>query len=244
MADIVFRKDYSIRALITRPSFEAEKCVNAFSAVGILPFVLPMIEPRPLCDFKFKYDDYDYCILTSPLAVRAFQTYAGLFPKVQYVAVGETSAREIVSRLKVDISEIIYPSNANGENVMKLVEKYPLEAKRVLLPGAKIRAVNMKDFFTRKGAFVDSPALYETVPMIYEKDVIATFIKTYRINVVTFFSPSSADAFLKQTSLGGLKVVCIGGTTAKTVEQFGVYPIVSSKSDTQSVCNLIRSLDF
>jgi uroporphyrinogen-III synthase len=229
------------RVLITRALEEAYECVNIFSSLELTPFVLPMIQTVAAPPPEFKFQSYDYCILTSPTAVKYFEPYrAGLSIK-KYAAVGDVTADRL--RARYGAARPLIPSEAASSALAPLFENLPLEGVKVLSPGAKLRFGSLESFFAERGAHFESVVIYETKAVEYEENKINRFLSLNRIEAVTFFSPSAADAFMRQAAvLDGVAAVCIGSATAESVKKYGIIPFVSPKRSAQALALYINTL--
>jgi uroporphyrinogen-III synthase len=228
------------RVLITRAAEDAPECVNIFSARNLAPFVLPMIETVRVSPSVFKHSVYDYCILTSPAAVRYFDPHRAGLSISSYAAVGEVTAGLV--RTLYGVKNILVPQDGYSAGFINIFDAASLEGAKILAPGAAKRARDLLSFFTDKGADLDSPALYETKAVNYELNGVNKFLFDNRIDAVTFFSPSAADAFMGQAALNGCAAVCLGETTATRLRRYGVIPYVSPKRDAAAMAEYIFNL--
>jgi uroporphyrinogen-III synthase len=226
------------RVLITRTAEDACECVNIFSALELTPFALPMIETVPI-EPLFKEWRYDYCVLTSPSAVRYFEPHRAHISINAYAAIGEVTASLLAARYGE--VEILIPKQANSSGIKELFASIPIEGTQILLPGALRRAGELEEFFAEKGADVDALALYETKAIKYELNKVNTFLYNNRIEAVAFFSPSAVTAFMEQAELKAAGV-CIGETTAESLKRFGVKPFVSPKPTAAALAEFIKTL--
>jgi uroporphyrinogen-III synthase len=213
--------------------------VNIFSSLDLAPFVLPMIETSPLTPM-FKGSRYDYCVLTSPAAVRYFDPYRANISIKTYAAIGEVTASLLTARYGE--AEILIPKQAHSLGIEELFASLPLAGTKILLPGALKRAGELEKFFAEKGADIEAPALYKTKAIKYELNRVNSFLYNNRIEAVAFFSPSAVTAFMDQAELNGAAGVCIGGTTAESLKRFGVKPFVSPKPTAAALAELIKTL--
>ncbi len=228
-----------MNVLITRPAAQAVQCVNIFSSAGLAPYVLPMIETNPRTP-AFNHNDYDICIFTSPTAVAAFDQYAEKVRHAKFIAVGEATAIEVERHFGVNRRDILVPERYYAEEIAPLLAKIPLQGKLVISPGAKSRIKDIGEFFQGSGARFEAPVTYETKAVMYDKGLVKSFLINYNIEVVTFFSPSAAEAFFSQTELPpGIKVVSIGTTTEKSLEVRGIKADIPEKATAESMAELI-----
>ncbi len=231
-----------MNVLITRAAEQLAETVNIFSSCGLRPYCMPMIQSIALEPPCFMFDSYDYCILTSPTAVRFFAPYG--IPAAKYVAIGSATAAAVKQILKVSDEAISVPGSAYITEIEKFFSGMKLADKKILAPGGRERIKDVSDLFTAKGAYFDAPALYETAAVRYNKGTVETAIKRYRIDTVTFFSPSAVGAFFGQTALpDNIITAAIGRTTAESLSAMGYKPLCGSEQTAESLAKTLKELD-
>ncbi|MDR2104142.1 MAG: uroporphyrinogen-III synthase [Deferribacteraceae bacterium] len=228
------------RVLITRALEDAYECVNIFSALELTPFVLPMIQTAPLPPPKFEFTSYDYCILTSPAAVRYFEPYQTHLFIEKFAAIGGVTAERL--RNRYGAVEPLIPREAASDSIAALFEDMPLEGAKILSPGAKRRFGSLESFFKEKGAHFEAVCIYETETVEYEKDKVNIFLSANRIEGVAFFSPSAASAFMQQAVLGAAAAVCIGNSTAEMLKSYGITPFIAPEPSAKALACYIRDI--
>jgi uroporphyrinogen-III synthase len=228
------------RILITRALEDTPETVNIFSDFGLSPFVLPMIETEEALDPSFAYDSYDYCVLTSPAAVRYFKSHRRRISAAVYVAVGKTTS-ELIKRL-YGVTNVLMPADAYSSSITEMFAGVSLDGVKVLSPGASKRFGDLRNFFTDNGAFFEAPALYETKPIIYEPNEVNVFLSYNAVEAAAFFSPSAVNAFMDQAELNGVKAVSLGDTTAEALRSRGVTPLTAPERTAKALAEYIRDL--
>jgi uroporphyrinogen-III synthase len=160
----------------------------------------------------------------------------------KFIAVGSKTAEVLQASLKIGINDIIVPKEFYMADIANILDKHDLLGKKILSAGAEIRATDMHDFFKERGALYDAPTTYSTLPMAYECGFVDDFLLMYKIDVVTFFSPSAVNAFFAQAKMPeGVKIAVIGTTTAAAVPK--KYDVIMPKEQTrQSMAELLKNL--
>jgi uroporphyrinogen-III synthase len=205
-----------MNVLITREEEKYQAFADKLSAVGLVPFSLPMIECVPVS--AILSGNYDYAVFTSLNAVKYFVTYTGKVTIKQIVAVGPSTAEALLDLgLKADI----IPDEYSAEGMKKLFEDTDVSDKKFLFAGAETRAGDFHKYLQKKGAKVDVVTIYRTQQIFYPPGYIDGFLQENTINLVTFASPSAARAMLPNVTDMTQKIVCIGKTTADEVMALG-----------------------
>ncbi len=230
-----------MNVLITRAAEQLAETVNIFSSCGLTPYCMPMVQSVALPAPRFKYAGYDYCILTSPTAVRFFAPYG--IPAAKYAAIGAATAAAVKQLLKVPDSAITVPASAYIDEIEKFFSGMALEGKKILAPGARERIKDISDLFIAKGADFDAPALYETAAVQYNKGEIETAVDRYVIGAVTFFSPSAVAAFFDQAALPeDIITAAIGKTTAESLATRGYKSVCGREQTAESLAQSLATL--
>ncbi|GAB7140267.1 uroporphyrinogen-III synthase [Deferribacterales bacterium RsTz2092] len=232
-----------MNALITRVSEQCTQTAHIFESRGITPFIKPMLCLEKLRDVSFKYDNYDYCILSSPSAARFFTEIIKDRPLDinNYAVVGEKTAKELLVAIKPK-NAIIKPERAYTKELLLLLKARDFNGKRVLLAGAKERIQDITEDLQALGATTDVVDIYENVPIIYPAGEVQRLISDNKINIVTFFSPSAVRAFFTQARLSAnIAVVCVGKTTNETLLNYGVTAIIAQEQSAEGVAEAILS---
>ncbi|MDR0454731.1 MAG: uroporphyrinogen-III synthase [Deferribacteraceae bacterium] len=228
-----------MNVLITRAAEQIAETINIFSFYGLSPYCMPMIQSVALQTPEFKYRFYDYCILTSPTAVRYFAPHG--IGASKYAAVGAATAKAIKELLKVPEENIYTPENAYVTEIEKFFAGADLTGKKVTAPGARERIKDLGAVFQAKDLFFESPALYETAAVQYAKGEVESTIDKYHIEAVTFFSPSAVNAFFRQTELSGdVITAAIGSTTAKSLSAIGRTPVCGREQTAESLARALK----
>lgn len=214
------------RVLITRQFEQSGSFVNALSAKGHYPFLLPMIETVQLCPM-IEAGEYEIIFFTSANAVKYFAPYSSNIHGKAYIALGEKTAHAM--EVFLGISSNITPTVYDLNHAMQIIYSIPLQNARILSPGAEKRLELPVEQLNAMGAELLTPAVYETTFAEYPAGYVDKFIIDNKIDTITFCSPSAAKSFLKQFNgdKSLLDIVSIGTTTALFLDEKGIssrYP--------------------
>ena len=229
----LFRK----RVLVTRPKERSDTLLAGLEALGAEAVNFPMIETRSLLDGK-KIDalanelhTFDLVAFSSKTGVEVF--FEALYAtgkdaralgRAHVAAVGEKTA-EVLKDYGV-LSDLV-PKESNAEALLREILEALPEVHRVLLPKAKKGRTLLEEGLKSKGIFVLALDAYETVGVEPSKETLEG-LDIEGFDWVLFTAPSALSQFLEvfgEAALrfsGGLKVACIGQTTAKALEKRGL----------------------
>ncbi len=187
---------------------------------------------------------FDWLAFTSASGVAVFfdrlaAAGTGLPACLRIAAVGPATERALAERgARVDL----VPREFRGE---RLAEEIPdVGGKRVLFPRAAIAREALAGGLRRRGAFVEDPAVYDTLPA--DPDPRGLRELERGIDAATFTSASTARNFVLLLGeraaplLEGALVACIGPTTAAEARSLGIPVHVAP--DTHTVEGLVAAL--
>lgn len=226
------------RVLVTRQFEQSGSFVNALSARGHYPFLLPMIETVQICP-PIEDGIYDVILFTSANAARYFAPYNDRVRGLVYIAVGPKTAQAMEAFLEVSADRI--PVVHDMDHVKKILMSIPLRGARILSPGARERTEIPAGELAQFGAQVLEPAVYETSFAQYPKNYVDDFLETNKIEVLTFCSPSAAKSFLSQFSGSADKFdfVSIGSTTCDFLTSMGIRSRFPENFTVEAMSDLI-----
>jgi uroporphyrinogen III methyltransferase/synthase len=195
-------------------------------------------------------NSYHWLIFTSANGVRFFlkrlrdlNVELGQLRRIKIAVIGPETAKELQRNdLKIDV----LPDEYRAEAILAGLSAEKMRGRRVLLPrAAKAREI-LPDTLRKWDAKVDVVEAYRAVPAADEASKLRAQLKAGRIDMVTFTSSSTVQAFVACFSPGELKecmsavcVGCIGPITQKTAEQAGLQVDVVAREYT--VAGLVQA---
>ncbi|MDE7169469.1 MAG: uroporphyrinogen-III synthase [Mucispirillum sp.] len=226
------------RVLVTRQFEQSGSFINALSAKGHYPFILPMIETVQLCP-DIEEGVYEIIFFTSANAVKYFAPYHSRTRGIAYIALGSKTAQamEVFLGVSADRIPVVY----DLDNVMKIIYSIPLKGARILSPGALKRTELPFEELEEMGASVLVPAVYETAFASYPAGYVDKFIADNKIDVVTFCSPSAAKSFFLQYKgdNSAFEIVSIGKTTALYLSEHDIVSRFPDEFTVESMAQII-----
>lgn len=234
------------KVLLTRPH-QRISTDNTFSstlkAEGIDIIEIPMININYPADTnalddafqKLSKEEYDICVLSSPTAVEYFHAKAeslgianAIRESVGFATIGAKSAAKLAEfgyRLTVPLPH----QNAGAAALLTTLRTFDIRNKRTLILQSQIGLVVLVRAFEMCGAIIDRQILYETTgPTLHDSARLMQAFEadeSERLDVITFFSPSAVEYFVRTLAemgashLSSLPVLAsIGETTAKEIE--------------------------
>ena len=245
------------RILITRPRSQASAFARLIESLGGQVVEFPTIEIVPPLSYQGldrgieKIDSYPWIIFTSVNGVTSFLNRVRDVGKDvscltgKHIAViGPETAREL-ERHQITVS--VLPQEYRAEAILDCLSPSEMRGQRVLLPrAAKAREV-LPHSLREWGAEVDIVEAYRAVPSAGETSKLHAELRTGKIDVVTFTSSSTVEAFVAFFTEPELKelmarvgVACIGPITGATAEEAGLHVDVVAREYT--VAGLARAL--
>ena len=223
--------------LVTRAQKQSEEFKALLEKFGAHVIIFPVIKIQPVsswveCDRVIKkIQEYDGVLFTSVNAVENFvrrmeetasEKINILQQKVCYV-VGERTRQEAEnSRLTIKESSM----RVDGESLGREIIKESVNGKKFLFPKGNLANNVLPDMLRYNGATVDDVVVYETTkPNDSDIQLIENLLKQQKIDVVTFFSPSSVQNFFLLVSsarTSSLVFAVIGETTAQALGEIHV----------------------
>jgi uroporphyrinogen III methyltransferase/synthase len=246
------------RVVITRSPEQAREVLQQLSEAGAEPLLLPCVafspapDPGALDKVLRSLDQFDWVVFTSQNAVAACAQRAGAIavsfkqtganPNV--AAVGSATANA-ASRagFRVDVVAKEFRGDALAAEL-----RIVLAGKRVLLPRSNCAGRELPAALSTLGANVTEIIAYETgLPKMMDPSVLGA-VRSGKIDVLTFFSPSAVrnlSAELGLDSMRGLSgrvaLAAIGPTTAKAMQDQGLRAdIVSEQARPSALVAAIR----
>lgn len=195
-----------MRVLVTRPREDAAELVAELESRGHEALVEPLltIVPRNAVDWPQGHERAQALLVTSANGVRAFARRDGRRDLPVY-AVGDASAA--VAR---DLGfSVVVSAAGNVEDLAALVQRRLDPAAGPLLhPAAAKPAGDLQGALAAEGFTVLRAVLYDAVPVTALSEGCVRAINDGLIDVVTFFSPRTAAAFVSLAEAAAVAPAC------------------------------------
>jgi uroporphyrinogen-III synthase len=231
----------NLRVAVTRAEDQAQGLADQLRALGATPLVYPVIAIAPpadtaaLDDALARLDSYDWLIVASANAatavvarLRAIGSGPAALAHARVGAVGPATAEAL---RRYDVPVELVPERHDAEGLLHaLAAREDLAGRRVLLPQANLARPALAEGLRARGAHVDAPVAYRTVPAP-GADRLASALRSGAVDVLTFTSPSAVRATLDALGLSRpdaaalldrVLVACIGPTTAEAAMRLGM----------------------
>lgn len=232
--------------ILTRP-IQRANVDNTFSTSlrneGIDVIELPMIQVHFPKDHskleseirKLAKEGFDYCVLSSPTAIEFFhqkvlelELYDAIKATVGFATVGEKSGAKL-EELGYHLAIPLPHQLSGAAALLTQLRTFDISAKRVLILQSQIGLPVLTRAFEMCGATITHEILYETTgPTLHDAALLINLLEaddSSHPEVITFFSPSAVEFFVKTLSQMGLQLrknlpilAAIGETTAFEIE--------------------------
>jgi uroporphyrinogen-III synthase len=248
------------RVVVTRAPEQAKELVREIEQLGAEVLLLPMVEfhevedAAPLDEALREIADFDWILFTSQNAVRFFAKRCralGLDPgklqseRPRIAAVGPATAK---AAREEGFRVYWIASRFRGEALAHELRE-DMAGKKVLLPRSDLAAGKLPEALRKAGATVCEVISYRTVvPDAADSDAL-TQIRSGRVDVMTFASPSAFHHFvdlLSADELPGvaqrLRFAAIGRTTAGAIREAGLpVEIVAAEGTSAGLARAIAN---
>lgn len=228
------------RILVTRSRTQAGSLSKQLVAIGAEPVEVPLIRIEDPADWESldqairQIDTFDWLIFTSANAVEKFFSRFHSIHKTpsrllscRIAVVGSTTAKQLK---KNSLTPDYQPEKFDADALVKgMGDNYDMHQLRVLFPGADIARETVVKGLSELGASVTPVVAYRTVRATSLPASILTMLQANAIQMITFASSSSVEAFVHAVPQGQLDalmtnvlVACIGPVTANTAREAGL----------------------
>lgn len=233
--------------LVTRAAEQSSEFRMLLESRGASVLCFPTIEivdpdSWEPCDAAiWKLAEYNCVCFTSKNAVERFiRRVRGVRPQAlntlglrTIFAVG-TKTRSALESAGLSV-QALPPTSSAGE-LAKTFSGQELAGRRFLFPKSEIASENLPRDLRTRGAVVDEVVVYRTIiPDSGNLERFRAVLTDGTIDMVTFFSPSSARNFVEMLGIDVLKkavVAVIGPTTAEVVQELGITAAITAKQPT------------
>ena len=224
------------RVLVTRTRNQAGMLSRRLAELGAVPVEIPTIDIRPPDDYSAldsalaRISEFDWIVLASANAVRSVHDRlrsTGLDSRALHgtkvAVIGPATARALDD---LGIVPDLTPAVATSNGLADALGDKLATGSSVLLPRADIATQELPELLRGVGATVTEATAYRTVIPEGSRD---RAIKAIRdgVDAATFTSSSTVRNLLRVLDggpehLSGIKVACIGPTTASTAGRLGL----------------------
>lgn len=194
------------------------------------------------CDAKiWKLAEYDSVCFTSKNTVEKFvgrirllrpQALNTLATRNLY-AIGEKTKTTLEAN---GFSVQPIPQKHSAENLAQLFYGQNISGRHFLFPKSNIASDVIPKELRSIGALVDEIVIYKTViPETGNPELVRSLLTNGKIDVITFFSPSSVRNFMEMNGVDTLKhvlIAVIGTTTAEATKEVGLEANIVAKQQT------------
>jgi len=241
--------------LVTRAEDQSREVVDHIQKLGGAAICFPMIEITgpdswDACDDAvINLKNYSAVIFTSANAVRGFMTrIENKFPRAKkslnqltVYAVGDKT-KSVLMNYGVTTDDV--PVDYTAEALVEIIQNAGCAGKRFLLPAGNLTRDVIENGLQNAGAIVDRVQVYTTKkPGNIDTVRLEQLLHERSLDVITFFSPSSAHHFFEIIDPGlvqDIPVAVIGKTTYDAVSEYGIQPKI--KPDESTGEELVNSI--
>jgi uroporphyrinogen III methyltransferase/synthase len=246
------------RVVITRSPQQAREMLQELTEAGAEPLLLPCVafspasDPAALDDALRSLAQFEWVIFTSQNAIEACAQRADSIavslkqvnPSPSVAAVGPATANAAIrAGFRVDV----VAKQFRGEELAAELGT-SLAGKRVFLPRSNCAGPELPSALTTLGANVTEVIAYENgLPKTIDRAVLGA-VRSGKVDVVTFFSPSAFRNLTRELGLesmrqltGRVALAAIGPVTAKAMQEDGLgADIVAEQAEPSALIGAIR----
>ena len=232
--------------LVTRPAGGGRELADGLERLGATVHSVPAtrIEPRPaeLSRAVLEAGRADWLVFTSANAARLFFDSTKSLEQVgaAIACIGPATADVVVA---AGLAVALMPQGAyRAESLLAALVDQGVSGRTVVIPAALVTRDVLAPGLEAAGAVVRQIPIYETVVEPAAAGVLRDLLDRREIDVVTFTSSSSVDAFhaLAPEPPPGLVYAAIGPVTAETARARGYAPLLTAVTST--VAGLLDTL--
>jgi len=247
------REQAAKHVVVTRAEGEDGPLSSQLRELGLPVLLWPAVsvavaETGALEEALESIGDFDWIVFASRHAVAAVIERVETPPaNVRVAAVGQATGQVLRQRgWPVDL----LPEDANAAALVSEFATKPMQGTKVLFPASSRALPTIAAGLTQLGAAVTQVEAYRTEPASLDVEACRSWIDRDGISAVTFASPSAVIEL--EHSLGkehfdrllkAAKVIAIGPTTARALEEHGCTPIMAESANLRGLAETtFRSL--
>ncbi len=222
--------------LITRPKDDAEVLAADLKKRGFTPLIAPMLSIRSIADAALVTRGIQGVLFTSANGVRAFAARSDRRGLTVW-CVGPATA----STAREAGFHDVRTAGGNVQELAKMVIENVKPSEGALLHAAgSTVAGDLAGLLSKAGFTVDRATLYEAVPASSLPAEAAEALAARTVRAVLFFSPRTADSFVRLVLEAGLadacrgvEAVCLSEAVAATARRLEWANVVTSEQPNQ-----------
>lgn len=233
--------------IITRAEHQSTEFAEMIHQYGGTAVNVPMIEITDPdswqdCDAAIEnIHTYDGIIFTSVNGVRGFMRrvetrFPHTVPVVRAREILVVGPKTRAAALDFGLATPLMPKSHTAEGIVELLVHCNPEGKSYLLPAGNLTRDVLPNELTKHGITVNVVPVYKTSkPRSMDSSHVRQLLKNQRVDVISFFSPSSVDHFLETVDpllIREIPIAVIGETTHRAVRQYGLTPAIIPKHQT------------
>ncbi|KAB2835784.1 MAG: uroporphyrinogen-III synthase [Caedimonadaceae bacterium] len=186
-----------MRILITRPHQQAEEFAAELRSAGFQNLMLePLLSIRPIEHVTLNLDDVKNLVITSQNAV--FSLLKSSAPKdIKIFVVGVRTAEKLREAGYCNL----YVGNHGGEDLYPLIQNHIKDRReKILHPAGLFMKESLQNLLKEGGYCYSALPVYRADPISTLRPTTEKALMDGEIDVITFFSPRTAEIFVKLTS--------------------------------------------
>jgi len=204
--------------------------------------VAPCYDPQKLFQLLENAPQYDWICFTSVNGVKLVFDFAQkenclvFLKKSRFASIGPATQKALQ---ELGMTADLVPETYQAEGLLEVFEKIGISGKKFLLLRAKGARPILKERLVEEGGHVVEFSIYETMFDENGMNALAFFLQNNIVDVVTFTSSSTVQAFLKLLqenhlllSKKNLVLASIGPVTTHTLLHGGLWVDVEAKVST------------
>lgn len=242
------------KILITRSEEDNKDFREKLEKKGAEVIQLPMIHFELSKDLTVihqqlkRLETINWIVFTSAKTVEFFFQIAenkGIkfyyYPDLKIATVGEKTKLKLEQLgYRTNFVPIQYTAEVLAENMDENIE-----GKNILIPQSNLASKEYFQVFEKRGATPIPATIYETLPVIYDSETFEAILDK-GIDYLTFTSGSTFKAFYQnmvnvKVNCKSEKIVCIGPSTAKVIEQKGYE--ISAIAEPHTTEGMIKAIE-
>jgi uroporphyrinogen-III synthase len=219
------------RVLVTRPLEDAAPFATWLEASGHEAVLAPLLEIHPLSGVSLDLAGVQAVLVTSANGIRAF---AALTQRrdLPVLAVGAGSAGEATS---LGFSRVEAAGGDVGALARLVCHRLDPAGGVLFHPAASVRAGDLAALLEPQGFHLRRQVLYEAVQATTFPDAVLEGLRTKRLDAATFFSPRTAQSFVRlveryriEGCCRALTAFCLSPAVAEAVQTLDWAGIVTA----------------